>query len=318
VPAALVAAPWYMKNVLWLGSPLWPLTGGDPNDYNLYISPKVRFSGGLLGEPLIPFRLYAEGSIEYAGVRPPFALLLSPLYLIVPRHRIVTALFGLAAFHFVVWAQGAHVLRYLVQALPEVSVAAAYVLAELWRSSRLGGLGRMLASSALVGGLAVPVALTAVVVLGAQPFAQLVGLESRQAYLDRVLHNNPLVTHLNASTEAIQGVLMVGDDRGFYLRRPAIIDVSMVQFQRLVFARDADEARAHLREMGVSHVLVNQRDIDWYINWDPENRLGGWMERFNALRDGYLTVEATNEDSTLYRVIDGTGMQAAADAGVRP
>lgn len=317
VPAGLIAAPWYLKNLLWMGNPLWPLLGADPNDFNIH-GQVVRFGGGLLGELAIPFRLYLEGSAEYSGIRPPAALLLLPLYVMLPKHRLVNALLALAVFQFVVWAQTAHILRYLTQVWPELSLVAAYVLAELWRSTHFRGAGRWLAGAVLVGGLLVPTVLTVAVVLGDGPFAQLVGLESRQTYLDRKLQNNRLVTALNNQGDAVTGVLMVGDDRGFYLRVPSWIDVSLVEFQRLAAARDADEARAHLRRLGVSHVLVNTRDLAWYMRWDPEHRIEGWLARFEATRSGYLVVEATNEDSTLYRVIDGAGTEAAADTDVSP
>jgi 4-amino-4-deoxy-L-arabinose transferase-like glycosyltransferase len=113
VPAALIASPWYLKNWVWLGNPLWPLLGYDPNDYNQYISPIVQYPGGLLGRALSPFHLYVRGSVEYSGVRPPLALLAVPFYVLLPRHRVVTGLLALALFHFVIWAQGCHVLRYI-------------------------------------------------------------------------------------------------------------------------------------------------------------------------------------------------------------
>ena len=54
---------------------------------------------------------------------------------------------------------------------------------------------------------------------------------------------------------------------------------------------------------GISHVLINTRDLDCYVPIGPERRLSGWLARFEAGRSGYLEPVATNEASTLYRVL---------------
>jgi hypothetical protein len=311
VPAALIAAPWYVKNWIWFGNPLWPFFGSDPNDYNMYHSRYVKYGGGLLGQLLAPLRSFTEGSVEYSGVRPPPAFLLMPLCLLPPRNRVATGLMGMAALHLLVWIIGAHVLRYMAQDFPEISLASAYVLAGLWDSPRYRGALRWIARTSVIGGLLVASSVTLVVVIADQPFKQLVGLESRESYLDRHLQSNPLITRLNDEGEAVTGVLMVGDDRAFYLNRPAWVDVTMLEFQKLVAASSADEARRELRALGVSHILMSSRDLDWYTRWDPGHRLEGWLARFEATRSDYLVVEATNEDSTLYRVINDASPEAA-------
>jgi hypothetical protein len=57
--------------------------------------------------------------------------------------------------------------------------------------------------------------------------------------------------------------------------------------------------------MGFSHVLVNTRDLGWYTRWDRDHRLERWVNQFDATKAGYLTVEMSSGQSTLYRVTDG-------------
>src|SRR6185295_11833717 len=145
----------------------------------------AKYSESVLGWALVPFRLFLDGSVEYHGVRPPLALLVVPLYAMLPKNRVVTALLGIALLHFVIWVQASHVLRYLVQAMPEICLVAAYVLAGLLSLFRRPAIGQVLASAIVIVGLVVPTTLTFAVVLHDQTLSQLVGLESREEYLDR-------------------------------------------------------------------------------------------------------------------------------------
>ena len=305
LPAGLVAAPWYLKNLIWFGNPVWPFLAGNPNDFNMYLGGTTKFGGahGVLGPLVLPAYLYIHGSLEFPMVRPPLQLLVIPLYLLMPKHRVVTALLCLATVHFLVWSQGAHLLRYYLPALPPLSVAAGYVLGRLVASDTGSRFGRHLAVGLMVLGLAVPTVYAIGVALVERPMIQLVGLESREAFLERKLEGYPLVTYLNDESEVVSRVLLIGDNRSYYLRQPAWVDVSMEVFQGIAMAPNAQTARSRLMERGISHVMVNTNDLSFYVPIDPERRILTWWERFEAGRSGYLEPIATNRGSTLYRVI---------------
>ena len=304
LPAALIAAPWYLKNWLWLGSPIWPfLAPGDP-DLNIAISANVTLGREWFDYLLLPWRIYFGAAHEYPLARPPLLLLLIPLYSLLPKHRLVTGLLALAAVHLVIWSQGAHVIRYLTSALPELSLAAGYVLVHLGRSARLGPAAPRLVAGLLVGGLALATAGAAVPVAFGRPFLQTVGLESREAYLLRQLPNHSLVTRLNRETADVRGVLLLGDRRVFYVNGHSHVDVSLGAFRALATAQDADAARAYLERIGVSHVLVSAPDLEWHARYDPEGRIQGWWSRFRETHGEYLATEATYYDLTLYRVVN--------------
>jgi hypothetical protein len=305
LPAGLIAAPWYVKNVVWFGNPVWPFLAGNPNDFNMYLGATTHFTGtsGILGPLLLPVYLYSYGSFELPMVRPPLQLLVIPLYVLMPKHRVVTTLLCLATVHFLVWSQGAHLLRYLLQALPALSIVAAYILGRLVASETGGAMGRRLAAGVMLIGLAVPTIFAVAVVFTEGPMTQLVGLESRQVYLERKVANHSLVTFLNEREEGVIRVLMIGDNRSYYLRQPAWVDVSMEVFQSVVLAPDARTARERLAERGISHVMVNSNDLFFYLPIDPERRILSWWDRFEAGRSGYLIPIATSRDSTLYRVV---------------
>jgi hypothetical protein len=290
--------------VFWFGNPVWPFLAANPNDFNMYVSGTTQYAGsaGLVGKLWLPVRLYLSGSLEYPAIRPPLPLIVLPLYVLLPRHRVVTALLAIAAVHLVLWSMGAHLLRYSLQVMPELSIAAAFVLARLLSTSGRLAWTRPLATGLLVNGLAFPTIIASAVVLAEARPAQLVGLESRQAYLDRQLDSNRLVTYLNSGQEPVTGVLTIGDNRAFYLDRPVWSDVSLEHFQTLGAAPDARAAREILTARGISHVLVSTRDLFWFTPFDPERRLRQWYGRFESGHAGYLELIASNEDSALYRV----------------
>lgn len=303
VPAAMLATPWYAKNLLWFGNPLWPFLASNPNDFNMYLGGTTRYSdsNGVLGRIRLPLRLYVEGSIEYPAIRPPLQLLVVPLYLFLPKHRVVTGLLCLAAVQLVVWSFGAHLLRYARQAPPGLSVVAVYVLWRLLGPGKRFAFSRPLAVGLTVIALTFPTVIAVATVVAEGKPSQLLGLESRRSYLDRMLQNNPLVTYLNEDHEDVSTVLLIGDNRAFYLDHPTWVDVSLEVFQSVVLAPDAATARKRLADRGISHVMVNTRDLAWYGPFDPERRIERWLVLFEAGRDGYLVPIATNESSTLYR-----------------
>lgn len=303
VPAALVAAPWYAKNWLWLGSPVWPFLANDPTDLLTPMQAHANFGRGAVDYLLLPLRVYFGETFEYPLARPPLLLLLLPLYAAMPKHRVVTGLLLLAGFHIAIWSQGAQVARYLTSVLPELSVATAYVLVQLARHPRLGAAAPLVASGVFVSVLTLSVTIALISAFGQQPFLQSVGLESREAFLARQLPNHPLVTRINGERESVRGVLLVGDRRAFYLQTPVWVDVSLGAFEALALAPDADAARAYLSKIGVSHVLVSGTGLEWHRQFDADGRLGDDWQRFDRTSSAYLEVETRYYDYTLYRMI---------------
>ena len=304
LPAAIVAAPWYAKNLVWFGDPVWPFLANNPNDFQMYISPYTRFEGGFWSQLLLPLRLYTEGSVEFRGMHPPLQLLALPALIFVPRGGVVYGLIALATVQFVAWSQGAHVLRYLTQGLPEVCLVAAYALDRMPTMPRIGVPAQLVAQVLIVVGLVLPTGVTAGITLAGQPLPQLVGLESREAFVERTVAGGRAVNYLNEHADDVHGVLMIGDGRGFYLQTPHWEDVSYESFRALALAPDAASAHDFLAERGISHVMVNTRDLAYFVPIDTEQRLRTWWRRFEATRAGYLVPEIAYGDVTLYRVVN--------------
>ena len=51
-------------------------------------------------------------------------------------------------------------------------------------------------------------------------------------------------------------------------------------------------------------MIVSEPDLAWHAKFDPEGRIRSWWGSFQQNRAGYLAVEQTYYDLTLYRVVD--------------
>src|SRR5439155_17732012 len=121
--------------------------------------------------------------------------------------------------------------------------------------------------------------------------AQLVGLESRQSYLGRVLPNFAAVHYLNERQGEVRRVLVVGDAPMFYLKPATLADQGLEVFGALATAEEPLAASAVLRRLGISHVLVSPGQMSWLSRFDPEQRLLRWWDRFEQSRLSYLIAD---------------------------
>ncbi|HYU18416.1 MAG TPA: hypothetical protein VEQ11_06950, partial [Chloroflexota bacterium] len=305
LPAALVAMPWYLKNWLWLGSPVWPLLAPDGAwDGGRYFASYMNVGRGGMDYLLLPIRIYQGGSAEYPAALPPFAFLLVPLYAFVRKHRLANYLLAFSALYFVVWSQGIQAARYLVPIFGALSLVVAYVLDQAIDSARLRGLGRVAVKWMVTLSMVSSVSMAVIGLSMGSPFAQLVGLESRGDYLSHVLPDYQAVRYLNEHRAEVGRVLVIGDARIFYLAPPAVVDQDLGVWNALVPDHEPWAIPAQLRRAGVSHILVSPGHLQWLRQFDPEQRVQQWSDTFERTRSAYSVLEYTNGIASVYRVVE--------------
>ena len=312
VPAALVAAPWYVKNWLWLGSPVWPfLASVQMAEIDAYFRQNMMGGRGLLGYLLLPRRLFG-GDSEIPLAILPFLYALVPLYALVRKHRMVSYLLGLVALHLAVWSQVGPTIRYLAPIFPALGLAVAYVLHTGMTSLQSRRVVRIVAPILVIlcmvfGGVAGGLKLYV-----ERPFAQLVGLESRQAFLSRVLPDYDAVRYVNERRGEISRLLVIGDARLFYLEPPVLDEQGLGIADGLQLTGDPHDAVARLRRAGVSHVLIGFGHLSFLTQFDPEGRVLQWLRDFERVRPAYLTTEYTRDGVVrVYRVADAVSERSA-------
>jgi hypothetical protein len=288
-----------------LGSPIWPLFAAIPvAEIDAYFSRNMVGGREALDHLLLPLRLF-QGDAEIPLARPPFLFMLVPLYALVRKHRVVSGLLALAAIHLAVWSQLTPTVRYLAPIFPALSLGVAYLLLEALSTSRLRRPARLMAPVLVLVSMLVGVGIVVLLLAVERPFAQLAGLESRNAYLSRVLRGYDAVRYVNEHRTEVSRLLVVGDARLFYLTCPVLLGHGLGHAVELGLAGESRDAVEKLQRAGISHVLIGYGHLGFLAQFDPEGRVSRWIQDFERTRPAYLTTEYGQDNVVrLYRVAD--------------
>lgn len=299
--SGLVASPWYLKNWLWLGNPVYPFFIGGLN-YDLHrleaMTHMARHHG--LGHCLrcyllLPWNIYAHSQwFGHSSLAFPSLLSLSlPLWVLWRRNRIVNLLLALSFSRFALWATSIQDLRYLLPVYPALSVATGYILHQgiVHGRRRLPWdfFVRALVISMLLMNIGLQIYKEAIT--SEDPLPVILGKESQVAYLRRTLVNYPAIEFINDNLPLDVRVLFIGDARGYYLQRQYIPDNTMhVWWGHLVPVGGSLEGiLAQLREWGVSHILYSKGGMEWFLARIGGEKVGQGMQLFSAFKERYLS-----------------------------
>jgi len=268
-----LAAPWYVRNWIRTGSPLFPFyleiwpaqaPGWDLERSRLY---ETLFSlyGDVRG-PLdylwSPIRLAVAAQPDqpafYDGVLGIVFVLALPLlaWALWRRHLDVELRLAvlISAGLFVFWLFSSQQLRYLLPAAAGLAVAIAVAGSRLDR-----GLSRPLCGLVVAGAaLGLPVVLAWFLAL--DPARVVLGGEPRDAFLARRLDYYPYYQVVNRDLPPTATVWLIDMRRDTYhLDRPAFSDFIFEDYTLTRYVRTAtsvDEIRARVRADGITHLLV--------------------------------------------------------------
>jgi len=275
--ALAVFTPWMIKNELYAGNPFYPMLvkvfGGinwDGTQSQRLISwQRSMGMGRSLADYLtLPLNIFLRGKpgLNYArfdGTLTPVPLILLPLVFL-RRNRRIYSLLVVAAVGFVFWMLTSQQLRFLMPVVALIALAGAFGLDNL--SQRLG--------TRVVAGVAI--AIFAVGLSGlllpdqyGNPIASsafcdrlpvVMGFESKHDYLARTLQPYDIFTYANINLPPDEPVLLVWENRAYYLDHPYIAD-SFFEASSLVrlaeMSQTASDLKHRITSMGIRYVLVN-------------------------------------------------------------
>lgn len=280
VAAALVAAPWYVKNLVALGNPVWPLLFGG-RDFgpaklelmNYWLRGMTLSPRTPVGYAFLPIRMYTRGDLEQPFVTLSPLVILAPLALLRARRREVTYMLVVSAAFTLAWAFGFQELRYLLPICAPLSLATAVALRGAAQRRFFGSLVPVGVLGATLLGLSLIVRHT-----GAdRPFPFLFGTESEDAYLRASYTAAPsyrATTYLNSVAGPADKVLMFNEAGLFYAKFPAVPD--QLNLNLILFTaanKDPAAALAALRASGVRYIYYNVLNIRYWSRYDPDGRL---------------------------------------------
>lgn len=280
--AALIAAPWYIKNWIWLTSPLYPLFSGD---YGLdgTLHPPSGYLGGVgdwtglgLGTDwfaLLTFPINIYLKWDYFGSPlnrggPSLFFLFLPFYFFVRKHSIANWLWLICALRFAFWWEHTQNIRYLIAIFPLLAILSACVIGDLVARARVP-LARVPLTVALVlfGTSAIILEWGFLFVLRENALPFIAGKISRAQYLEANLLNYPVTRFINARLSNAH-ILALGDQRIYYIQ-PYVNpdDPHRNWLEWLAIGKTAEGMARFAREQGITHLWVSQDDLKYFRNY---------------------------------------------------
>lgn len=258
VPAAAVALPWYLKNLVQTGNPLYPFVfGGLNEDAQRWISAGIHEHGhgrSPLDAVLVPFRLLAQGDdFDRGSWLSPLPLLFAPLSLLDRRLRALCApALAAAAVFAVAWFFTSQQARFLLPLAPLLAVLAAIGVRALAARGRTGGrAATLVTAAALVTGFAMSVLYTAQFV----PVA--LGFQERSDFLEAKTPYHDGVRWLNRSLHD-GDVVLLDFSAVLYVDVPYVVWTPVV----LPTPAGADRTRRFAEENGLTHAAILEVNLD--------------------------------------------------------
>ncbi|HVR76640.1 MAG TPA: glycosyltransferase family 39 protein [Planctomycetota bacterium] len=325
--AFLTASPWYVKNVIQTGNPLYPFAhaifGGrdwDAERAQVLSLALAEWGGehGLLETLLLPWRLTMSGRFfseeGFDGVIGCTFLIAAPFALaslkLSPGHRVAGAF---AAAYAIFWVLTTRQVRFLLPALASASAIIGAGVPVLVT----GRWARPALFACLGAAIAVNLSMAAVHFASHNPLPVLMGLESKGQYLAREVPGGDYAVFEYIERELPRDShILLGSlgNPGFLIKRRYTSDAFFEnRTLAAILAASGGESEAHeaLRARGFTHILFR-----WDCVFDPSNRkseirLADQMKLMGLLnRHGRLLTQAGG--TFLYEIRgDPTGEQGA-------
>jgi hypothetical protein len=294
--AGLVGSPWLLKNLWTVGNPVFPFlyqwlpargvdwAAGTAGRYFDMLT-EYGHAGGTAQEFWRFMTTAAIGSSRYGGGADVLGSLgWSALFLSLPaavwgssKNRTLRWILLYCFAHWTIWFSTRVVLRFLVVLIPLAALPAAFGLHRLWKlfaprdfgfgippvDSPAARAGRWLLAGGLALLMLVNLGLFAYVhaVFGSLPV--LTGLQSRREFLSQKLDYYPCARAASELLGQNDRILLVGEQRGYYVERPHTA-TSVMSPNRFVLAAneaaDAEDFARRLDEQGFRHLLYVPRE----------------------------------------------------------
>ncbi len=289
--AVAVAAPWYLKNLVLAGNPVYPFFLGGPGwnpDRLGLITTYLNGFGmgkGFLELVQLPWRLYANhiafatfmSSIEFPSFLFPFAL----LYPVSRKTGVISTLAWMTLARTLVWAFGSQQTRFLLPLFPAYSLLTGYVV--LWLGSFIRKPERRVTLGAgLLGGVvAVTLVYQVIYFASVTPLPVLSGGESVDGFLRRAVYDYPGIRFVQENLPADAQVLMFYDGQGYYCDGRCLPDADQARLVKAFTpAQQIRETSVDLLTAGITHIFLDLEGLNFFLQHDPEKRHADAASRF--------------------------------------
>ena len=315
--AFIIGGPWYIKNLLWTGNPIFPLLGGPQSWSPIHMDIWMNFVRGfgtgktLRDYLLLPINLYINqkrfatgpGNIDLPSLLFPLAL----LYPFSKRNKVLNALAFLIVAQFIFWALGSQVNRYLLPIFPFLSLITGSILANIESKLQLSRvkLGVVLSHGLVLGLIVTTLFYSFIYFQYMSPLKVIFGSVSKSDFLRQFVDNYPAIEYIENNLDPEAKAFMLWDGKGYYCKDRCIPDIDHSQWADIVFMSQQNVAATAgaLQARGATHLLVNYQDADYILQHDPKgyqrNAMNFFVEEFvpNCTKKLF-----TNEWTALYEL----------------
>ena len=299
---ALAASPWYARNLIHTGNPLFPSYNGifggrvfqpDRPRVSHFEALRILDDKGPADELLTPVRISTDFTLRAVknldGPLGPLFLVFVPLALLIrKRPSLVNGLLCMSLGYILfLWPQGMLKARYLIPVLPLMAVAVGAAVEGV--PARLGKSGTIVVAALLIAVLSIHLVLVSGYVRYVAPLKYLGGAVSRDEYLRTHIRDFDCFEFINnrLPVDARVFFLYTGND-GYYCERDHLFDTYYLGYTIkgvIRAAADADEILGAFESLGVTHLFVNWGYLNRSFSLTLEE---DEVARFETFRTKYM------------------------------
>lgn len=324
-PAALVACPWFLRNLAFTGNPVYPffLPGQFWDEYRAWFYSRAG-TGLAYGAPwrliIAPWEatiLGLEGAEGYAATIGPLLLLAIPLLLLTWRRltreqKAFARLLVIACVpQYLFWLYGVAQSALLIQTRLLFPIFGLLALLAGLALDRLQLLDRpnfslhRLFSAVLAIVLGLDLVATGLNIVNGNPLRYLVGYESADDFVNRYQYDyQQAIEYINEELPPEAKIYFLWEPRSYYCQRHVRPDAILDAFLHLRYRFGAAENIArYLSDEGYTHVLLSERGMQYIVQAGFDPVTAADLAAMEELRTEYWSVEAEWGDAyRLYEV----------------
>jgi hypothetical protein len=283
LPAVLVASPWFLKNWIWLGNPVYPLYFGGPawdaTRLSYYMGYLRSFGAGrsLLDYLLLPWNIYVKHAqfgtvMNELDIPSPLFPLLVFYPLLKAKKRVISISLMLAGIQFMLWTFGSQQTRFLLPIFPTLAVGTAFVANRILGRVKSRIPWRIYFPGLTIGLIALSLFYQVVMLHGMAPHLPTLGIESRAEFLARIVRDFPATHFINNNLPPTSRTLFIGNGRAYYCPELCAPDPDHFRWAReITDAAENHELAAWFSDQGFTHILYNIEDLDFLLQHDQQD-----------------------------------------------
>ncbi len=281
VPILLFSKPWFIRDFLWTGNPIFPFYNGVFHSSEWYPDNMFfNFSSygnqdGIIGFIRLPYDLIVYGG-KYLEDIPSNPITFLPLMFFPwfyfastsEEKKVIPSIYAILGIYFVLWFVIGQDIRYLLPIVPLMTILAAKNLLDAWNFLKQTLPGK---PAVIARNLGILVYFICIGVLDTSfntslpehfPIKYALGLESKDEYLNGSIGVYDSLQFLNALDQPNTKVLSIGNEYRSYCNMDLYTWQTSYPARLLVYhTSDAQSLYASLTQQGFKYILLNETTV---------------------------------------------------------